>query len=291
MTLRRLERLIKEARYSSNTQDSDIVTDDLLVFYSNRVQSMIEDRIFLTSSSSGLFQEDFVIDTTQGVLNYDLPHDIYGKSAIKSVGIKLQGAYGLIKDPIPFISESETGNKWGYALKESQIILNLQRSVTEPIVVTYVRKIPTLGLRFGAVTSATTPTTITVGVTTKDILDIDDYFCTVDVNGVVLSRGHLINSYVKATGVITFTVGDIAPSNGQYIIPGKYATSHSQLPSECEKIFLEVLESRVAQRQSASDMNIINPLTEGEIAIVESVFAKGSEDNEVPPVENFSEYV
>lgn len=290
MTLRRLERLIKEARFSSNTQDSDVISDDLLTFYSNRVQSMIEDRLFLTNSSNGLFQEDFTVNVVQGTLNYDLPFDIYGKSAIKSVGIILQGAYGKIKDPIPFISESESGNKWGYALKESQIMLNLQRSVTEPIMVTYVRKVPTLGLRFGAPVSAAGAGTITVGATTKDILDIDDYFSTVDVNGVVKTRGNLITAYTKATGVMTFTPGTGVPANGEYVIPGKYATSHSQLPLETEKIFLEVLERRVAQRQSASDMGVISPLTDEEVALVDAVFAKGSDDNEVPPINDYSEY-
>lgn len=289
-TLRRLERLIQEARFSSNTQDTDAIKDDLLVLYSNRVQSMIEDRLFLTNSSNGLFQEDETINVIQGQTNYDLPFDIYGKNAIKSVGIKLQGAYGTIKDPIPFISESESGNKWGYALKESQIMLNLQRSVTEPIIVTYVRKIPTLGLRFGAPISATTLNTVTVGATTKDILDIDDYFSTVDVNGVIKTRGHLISSYNKATGLITYVSGTGVPANNEYVIPGKYATSHSQLPLETEKIFLEVLERRIAQRQSASDMGVISPLTDDEVSLVDAVFAKGTDDNEVPPINDYSEY-
>jgi len=291
MTLRRLERLIQEARFSSNTQDADTISDNLLVHYSNRTQSMIEDRLFMANSSNGLFQEDFTVNIVQGQLNYDLPFDVYAKSAIKSVGIILQGAYGKIKDPIPFISEAESGNKWGYALKESQIMLNLQRSVTEPVVVTYVRKIPTLGLRFGAPISGASSTTVTVGVTEKDILDIDDYFSTVDVNGAIKTRGNLISSYDKDTGLLTFIAGTGVPADGEYVIPGKYATSHSQLPLETEKIFLEVLERRVAQRQSATDMNVISPLTDEEIALVDAVFAKGSEDNEVPPVYSYSEYV
>lgn len=290
MTLRRLERLIKEARYSSNTQDTDAVKDGLLVHYSNRVQSMIEDRLFLTNSSNGLFQEDFTVNVVQGQLNYDLPFDIYGKSAIKSVGIQLQGAYGKIKDPIPFISESESGNKWGYALKESQIMLNLQRSVTEPIVVTYVRKIPTVGLRFGTGIAGAGAGTVTVGTTVEDIMDIDDYFSTVDINGVVKSRGNLITSYDKVTGIIGFVPGNGVPANGEYVIPGKYATSHSQLPLEAEKIFLEVLERRIAQRQSATDIGIISQLTDEEVALVDAVFAKGTDDNEVPPINSYSEY-
>lgn len=287
MTLRRLERLIQEARLSSNTQDIDTISDQLLVLYSNRVQSMVEDRLFMASSSSGLFQKDYKISLISGVTEYDLPFDIYAKNAIKSVGVSLEAH---CKEKIPFISESESGSWWGYSLREDKISLNLQRSSALPVVVTYVRKIPSLGLRFGALTTAPTINTITVGTTVDDILSIDDYFCTVDVDGTVISRGNLITSYDKVTGIITFTAGDVSPSSGEYVIPGKYATSHSQLPLETEKIFLEVLERRIAQRQSASDMGVITPLTDDEIALVDSVFAKGSEDNEVPPIMDYREY-
>ena len=142
------------------------------------------------------------------------------------------------------------------------------------------------------------PITLTVGATTEDILDIDDYFCTVDINGVIKTRGNRVLTYTKATGVLTFTVGTSVPdtgtnipANGQYVIPGEYATSHSQLPRECEKIFLDMLERRVAQRQSQADlMSAITPLTAQEEALVDAVFAKGSDDNLVPPIVDYVEF-
>jgi hypothetical protein len=78
---------------------------------------------------------------------------------------------------------------------------------------------------------------------------------------------------------------------GSYVIPGKYATSHSQLPDECEKLFLEVLERRIAQRQSQTDtMSLISPLTAQEEALIDAVFAKGSDDNLVPPIVDYVEF-
>lgn len=291
MTLRRLERLLSEARLSSNTQDADTITDNLLVLYANRVQSMIEDQVFLSNSSNNIFMSNFPITMVNGQIEYDLPFDIYAKSAIKSVAILLNGDLKNSKDPIPFISEAQDGNKWGYSLKEGKIVLALQRTVTDPISINYVRKIPTLGKRFGAAITASGAGTLTVGATTGDILvDIDDFFSTVDANGTIVSRGNKILTYNKATGVLTFTAGTAGIANGQYVIPGTYATSHSQLPLECEKIFLEILERRISQRQSAADMNIITQLTEGEITLVNAVFAKGTDDNEVPPILDYSEF-
>lgn len=298
MTLRRLERLLTESRFSSNTQDQDSIADALLVFYSNRVQSMIEDRVFMSNSSNNIFMgvKDYTI--VQNQTDYALPFDVYALNAIKSVNVVRTSTYGYLNDKIPFISESESGNKYGYFLKENYAVFNLQRNVSDPVRIDYVRKIPSLGKRLGTAISVATSGSITVGATTEDINDIDDFFSTVDINGVVKTRGNRVISYVKATGVLTFTLGTSVPdtttnipSVGQYVIPGTYATSHSQLPLECEKIFLEVLERRIAQRQSQTDtMSIIAPLTAQEEALVDAVFAKGSDDNLVPPIVDYVEF-
>lgn len=298
MTLRRLERLLSEARLSSNTQDVDTVTDALLVFYANRVQSMIEDKIFLSNSANNLFMGQVQYTIVANQTNYDLPFDIYAKNAIKSVNVVRTSTYGFLNDKVPFISESESGNKYGYVLSENQIVFNLQRNISDPVRVNYDRKIPSLGKRLGAAITAAGSGTVTVGTTTENILDIDDYFSTVDINGVIKTRNNRVLTYTPATGVLTFTLGtsvpDTAtniPANGQYVIPGKYATSHSQLPDECEKIFLEVLERRIAQRQSQTDlMSAIAPLTAQEEALIDAVFAKASDDNLVPPIVDYVEF-
>lgn len=290
MTLRRIEFLLREARLSSNTQDQDAITDDLLVLYSNRVQSMIEDRLFITNSKNNLFMETQEITLDESESEYDLAFDIYAKNAIKSVGVLLESGASTYRDPIPFISESEDGRKWGYSLKEGKIVFKIQRNITQPIGINYIRKIPTLGKRLGVAITAFAAGTLTVGATTVNITDFEDFFCTVDANGLVQSRNNKILTYNIATGVLTFTAGTGTIANGQYVIPGKYATSHSQLPAECEKVFLEVLERRISQRQSSTDMNVISPLTEAEIALIDAVFAKGNEDNEIPPIVDNAEF-
>jgi hypothetical protein len=288
MTLRRLERLISEARLSSNTSDVDVITNNLLTLYSNRVQSMIEDRVFLTSSMNNLFMDDFAITIVDGATEYALPHDIYAKSAIKSVCTV--NADGDVTSKLPYISESQSGVAWGYSLKESSIVFN--KITTDNVSVNYARKIPSLGRRFGAAISAASSGSVTVGATTDDILvDYDDLFSTVDADGLITSYGNKILTYTKATGALTFTPGTGTIVTTNYVIPGRYATSHSQLPLECEKIFLEVLERRIAQRQSQADINIIAQLTAEEIAVVDAVFAKGSEDNEVPPIVEYLEFI
>jgi hypothetical protein len=284
MTLRRLELLLREARLSSNTQDIDSISDELLVYYSNRVQSMIEDRIFISNSANNIFMSQSLVSPVYGQTEYDLPFDIYAVNAIKSVFVSQDGNRG---SKLPFISESE--NSWGYSLKEGKIVLS--KNLAQTIAVNYVRKIPTLGLRFGsAIMPSGVAGTILIGPTNEYLWELSDFFSTVDRDGVIKSRGNRFFSHDKATGVLAYEAGEGTVSDGDYVIPGEYSTSHSQIPREGERIFLEVLERRIAQRQSQSDMNVINPLTESEIALIDSVFAKGTDDNEVPPIVDFSEW-
>lgn len=288
MTLRRLERLLTEARYSSNTEDITAISDTLLVLYSNRTQSMIEDRLFMANSMNNIFMDELEITIDSDEREYALPHDIYAVNAIKSVSTK--DSDGNVLARLDFIPESQVGLKWGYSLKENNILLD--KKLTDQVFVNYVRKIPTLGKRFGLV-SAIGAGTVTVPATAStELLDnYDDFFSLVDSNGVVVVRNLKVVSYVYTTGVITYSGGTGTVATGLYVIPGKYSTSHSQLPLEAEKIFLEVLERRIAQRQSQADTTtIIAPLTEQECQLVDAVFAKGSEDNEIPPIGEWGEW-
>lgn len=292
MTLKRIERLIDDARDSANMADLDSITDKRIILYMNRVQSMIEDVLFKSNSMNNIFMDSLEITMVPGTTEYALNFDTYGINSIKSVGIKRNSSVGYILDPLSFISEKESGAKIGYSLREGYIVFNFQSQSGSTIVVHYNRKIPTLWKRFGAAISVAAAGTITVGATTDDILvDYDDFFTTVDKDGVILSRNNRILTYTKETGVLTFTVGTVAPIVTSYVIPGKYATTHSQLPSECEKVFLEVLERRLAQRKSEKDMNVISPLTDREISAIDAVFSKGNDDNEVPPTPEYSEFI
>lgn len=291
MTLRRIERLLRDARYSANVQDIDALSDEIMLYYANRTQSMIEDRLFKINSMNNLFMDEQEITIVDGQIEYDLNFDIYALNSIKSVGIRRDASVGYIIEPLDFISEKESGMRLGYYLREGKIGLNFQKTSNGPVVIKYNRKIPSLWKRFGAAITSSGDGTVTVGATTDDILTFDDFFCTVDADGVIQSRNNRISTYNTATGVLTFTAGTGTIANGEYVVVGKYATTHSQLPQECEKVFLEILERRIAQRQSQADIAVISGLTESEIQSIEDVFAKGNDDNEVPPTPNYSEFI
>ena len=291
MTLRRIERLLRDARYSANVQDIDALSDEIMLYYANRTQSMIEDRLFKINSMNNLFMDEQEITIVDGQIEYDLNFDVYALNSIKSVGIRRDASVGYIIEPLDFISEKESGMRLGYYLREGKIGLNFQKTSNGPVVIKYNRKIPSLWKRFGAAITSSGVGTVTVGATTDDILTFDDFFCTVDADGAIQSRNNRISTYNTATGVLTFTAGTGTIANGEYVVVGKYATTHSQLPQECEKVFLEILERRIAQRQSQADIAVISGLTEAEIQSIEDVFAKGNDDNEVPPTPNYSEFI
>jgi hypothetical protein len=133
---------------------------------------------------------------------------------------------------------------------------------------------------------------LTIGAQTSDLVsDYADFFCTVDSNGNILSSGNKILSYTNSTGVFTFTKGSGDIQNGQYVILGKYATSHSQLPDECEKYLIIALERMIQYRQSSSDIRISQLFSEEELVTIKEVFADNSYDDAKPPVTEFQEWL
>ena len=134
--------------------------------------------------------------------------------------------------------------------------------------------------------------TLTVGTRTLDELsDYTDYFSTVDSDGNIVSSGNKILTYTYSTGVLTFTKGTGTLQNGQYVISGSYASSHSQLPDECEKYLIIALERMIQYRQSSQDINTSTLFSAEELASIREVFQDNSYDDAKPPVTEWQEWL
>ena len=152
----------------------------------------------------------------------------------------------------------------------------------------YVRKLPTLGVRAGQVAS-TLGLTVTLSNYQAGSLDSSDFFCVVDKNGVIKQAGLEMQS-VTALGVIT-TNSITGITAGDYVISGKYATSHCQLPDECEKYLIIALERLIQYRQSSSDISVSQLFSSEELETIKEVFADNSYDDAKPPVTEWQEWL
>mgnify|MGYP003659375811 CR=1 FL=1 len=286
--MRRLELLFNEARLSTNTADIASVSPSLLQGYVNRIHSYMEDLLFLVNDENDLFISDFFFNLVPGQDEYDLPANIYAKSSIDTLAVSFLNGLSNTYLPLKKVSRKQQGFTFGYFVREDKIVLTPRPTSPLRMKMAYVRKLPTLGVRAGQVAS-TLGLTVTLSNYQAGSLDSSDFFCVVDKNGVIKQAGLEMQS-VTSLGVIT-TNSITGITAGDYVISGKYATSHCQLPDECEKYLIIALERMIQYRQSSSDIRISQLFSEEELDTIKEVFADNSYDDAKPPVTEWQEWL
>jgi len=298
--MRRLEQLIAEAKLSTNTTDINSISSILCQSYMTRIHSYLEDLLFLVNDENDLFLKDYTFNLVRGKDEYDLPIDIYAKSSIDSVAVSFLNGLSQTFLPLKKVSRKQRGFTFGYFIQESQVIFTPKPQSPLNIKLTYQRKLPSPSLRVGKIDTIVgniinlDPTTYISGVT-----DYSDFICIVDKNGKVLntstdSAGNTVyvpiglNEDISGALDVTAVTGAVA---GAYVVSGKYASSHMQLPEECEKYLIIALERMIQYRQSSPDVKVSDLFSAEELSAIKEVFADNSYDDAKPPVTEWQEWL
>jgi hypothetical protein len=284
--MRRLELLINEARLSTNTTDIASVSPLLLQGYMNRISSYMEDLLFLVNDENDLFVSDYTFQLVPGQDEYSLPTNIYAKSSIDNLAVSFLNGLSNTYLPLKKVSRKQQGFTFGYFVREDKIVLTPRPTSALNMKMAYVRKLPTMGIRGGTVAS-TTPTTITITNYITGFEGLSDYISIVDSAGTILVS-NLQFTYLSNVFTVATTVGI---PNGSYVISGQYASSHSQLPNECEKYLITALERMIQYRQSSPDIKVSQLFTSEELETIKEVFADNSYDDAKPPVTEWQEWL
>ena len=285
--MRRLELLINEAKISTNTSDIASISSLLLQGYINRIHSYLEDLLFLVNDENDLFVSDYTFQLVPGQDEYNLPANIYAKSSIDNLAVSFLNGLSNTYLPLKKVSRKQQGFTFGYFVREDKIVLTPRPTSPLNMKLAYVRKLPTLGIR-GAEVASTTSTQIIVANYVSGFETLSDYISIVDKAGTIISSGLTFTSGGSTAFIVPNTTG-ILP--GHYVISGKYASSHSQLPDECEKYLITALERMIQYRQSSSDINTSNIFSAEELVTIKEVFADNSYDDAKPPVTEWQEWL
>lgn len=286
--MRRLELLINEARQSTNTTDINSVSLLLCQAYMNRIHSYMEDLLFLVNDENDLFLKDFEFNLVPGKDEYDLPVDIYAKSSIDNVAVSFLNGLSQTFLPLKKVSRKQRGFTFGYFVQEKQIVFTPKPQSPLRIKMTYQRKVPSLGVRIGQITSFSANQMI-FDEYVANYSDIADYFTVVSSTGVIKQAN--IQASNQVTGQIDTVTTLSGIAIGDYIICGNFSSSHSQLPDECEKYLITALERMIQYRQSSSDIKVSDLFSSEELATIKEVFADNSYDDAKPPVTEWQEWL
>ena len=296
--MNRIELIINSAKRSTNTTEVDSISNFICQDYLNRISSYVEDLLFLVNDENDLFLKDYEFNLIRGQDEYELPIDIYAKSSIDTVAVSFLNGLSQTFLPLKKVSRKQRGFTFGYFVQEKSLVFTPKPQSPLRIKMTYQRKIPSMGLRAGKITSFTS-TQLILTDWVSGATSLSDFICIVDADGNVLNKITDVNnntafnpirltSDVAGTLTVDNTTGAI---NGAYVVSGKYASSHSQLPDECEKYLITALERMIQYRQSSSDVRISNVFSEEEINTIKEVFADNSYDDAKPPVTEWQEWL
>jgi hypothetical protein len=281
--MRKIEYLIKEARQNTNTTDVEAITNQLCVSLLNRAQEFIQAFIFTQNVESRLFRGQYSFNTSRGIDSYDLPFDIYAKNSVDNIMYKNGNTYS----PMRQISEKARGTTSGYFLSDSTIILSPIPSFDFEISVSYTKSLPNIGISYGTIQSIVTNTSITLATGYSSLTGIDDFFCIVDINGLIIKRGLVVN---QTAGVLSLSDTSLITA-GMFVVPGKYSTIISQLPDEFESALIMSLETMIDARLSSKDTTVAKSFGDEMLSQIGSMFADNNSDTFMPPIVEYSEWV
>ncbi len=259
----------------------------------DHLQSIIIDqhpRVFLGQS---------LINIVAAQEEYNLPSDIYLGTKIVSLEYKYGTEAGQYMKLMPqSLHDRKTWFSSSfpafYIRKSDTFLLNPLPAVssTSGLRMVYVRELRDLDVRRGVISTVTKSslniTAINLDLTptlskdsssvtnAADLLDKTDYVCIVDKDGISILDGIPVTGYNSSTGVITvpsFSTAILAAAFvDMYVVAGKAATTHSELPNVCERYLiayaiLEILKKNGNQFETAEQKQKVSSMEEDIVSL------------------------
>lgn len=302
--MKRVDLLIGEVREETEnteyTSEAGVQDSSILRAFNDaqdRIMSLIQ------AQKPGLFQKEKEFNTVSQQEGYDLPVDIFATHLLEKVEYSENGLptdyyqldFGYLGERAP----GTTGSPSYYIRRSSRILLNpVPQTSNAKVRLTYVYAIPKLDKRRGRVNEVTLDNvgnTIVSLNLDPTILNTDDaqalidaeYLCVVDKNGLIKMQAVPIADLNSSSGALTleafvFETGETI-AVGDYVVAGKYHTTHSQLPDIAERYLLAFAGWRVQKRDSSNDsVEGFAEKSEMENDIVATYSVRGQDVCEVP---------
>lgn len=254
------DELVSSVRNDSRNQDapntatSTIGIDDSdLVRYLNYGQERLQSVI--AKSSPVVFQKQYQFNLVAGQEEYVIPKRILMGERIVNVRMSFDGQLRNYRDlpekGIHYRNTAPTSYPSFYIRRSGSILVNPIPTSTVPVVqVTYEEQLDTLALRNGLISSASgTDIAFSVISSTQEAkLVANAYVCVSDAFGNVVLQNGVVSSYNSGTKTLTLSANvstylvtgySLSSLASCYATVGKWTTTHSKLPDNCER-YLEL---------------------------------------------------
>lgn len=278
--MRRADALILAARaVSRNKANADgtySISDDEVLQYLNDAQDRIQNLISAKKNIARLFATEQIISLVANQEAYSIDDRVLLNKQIQQVEFSYDGNlanYVPLEKTQMFNRDTNTSNyPWGYFKRGGSIYIQPTPSVSQgSIRVTYERMVDDLDIPRGLVSSIGTGTstqfaTLTLSSLANSYETTTPGWSNVQYASVVTPLGArrcyniLIASYDTGTNILTpnpspFVYGDLDSQiqANDVAVFGKYTTTFSQLPDECERYLIHYAAERLYEEDSSND--------------------------------------
>ena len=288
MSSRLVNRLIEQVRRQTENvdfSDSVGITDAEFLQFLNDAQHRLQSLI--TSAHPTVFINEKELDVIVDLEKYNIPSDALMQNKLVTVEYSPSGAfedyYHLEPTRMKSRDTAVQGFPVSYIRRSGQILLQPRPQQAGLLRVNYVKRLWELDKRRGVVqtavlnNSARTITSLQLDASSAspalDVPSISEHnhLCIVDRDGNMKMQNIPFESIDAATGVVTLSSGftfesgeSISP--GYYVVGGRDASTHSELPRMCERYLIAYCAWKILKRDSSIDSSE----QQGELAEIES---------------------
>ena len=263
------------------------ISDDLILGFLNDGQDYIFSRI--TSVYPEFFQKEEEISIVADQESYTPTDNLLYNNAIITVEHSFTG---LLKDyrPLRRIGNARrvthtAQDPSAYILRDGSLLLQpTPTNANGKIRVTYYRALDRLDKRIGTIG---TPSGADLPLTSQNDNAITNaqIFSAVDSLGASQTYNLIKSSYSSPTLTLTVSV-PATVVNGEFLVRGQYATTHSQLPLDVERWLKLYAQVRIFQKDSSIDQNAeISELRTQERDIIDRFSELNHDWQEIPALD------
>jgi hypothetical protein len=268
--VRYLQLLINQSRRATDnveyTSTSGIQEEEFIQYLNDaniRLHSLI------VQKSASIFESEATINAVSGQESYDIPEEALLGNMLVHVEYSGSGQpsdYVTLKQgQLPERFSGVSSSPSFYIRRGGKILLQPQPDESGLIRMTYVSSTPRLDLRRGTVGAVTLTgnsiTTLELNPTLnldKTSLIEENYMTVVDKNGNIKMKGIPFTDINETSGVVTIEPGFAFDTGetiaiGDYVVRGERTSTHSELPSICERYLLEYTNIKILNRDSSDD--------------------------------------
>ncbi|MCK9370532.1 hypothetical protein M0R04_11530 [Candidatus Dojkabacteria bacterium] len=281
-----IDYVISDVRKNTDNEEfnSEVgYSNEEIVRFINDGRNRLHARIVAQHSSA--FVEEYEVSVTNDVESYNMPYNAYLGNKVSNVEYSRTGLsddyYSLKRESHKLRRPSGNGHPNAYSLKANKIYLSATpNNSTGKLRISFVVAPKQLNKRRGQIIatsecsdSLSAPTFININFidATYDETELnrDTHFCVVDKYG-NLKMSNVILSSVGDAGITVdltsyeavlnidsstvFNTGDVI-AQGDYIVPGKYSSSHIDEVDSIRRYIRTFAEVEVLMRDSSIDTN------------------------------------